>query len=155
MPGIILTEKPYIDAQTIMHYNGIRNKRTLRKEPDMKPESSVIFFPCKNLAETIEYYTAVVGLTVYKKLDDLVWFDCGYGYLAFVQYGADRPMATGECISFNLPTIEDVDAMYEKLLARPVIGLRGAPAHHPRFPVYSFFFSDPNGYTLEFQRTTD
>jgi hypothetical protein len=23
---------------------------------------------------------------------------------------------------------------------------------HPRFPVYSFFLKDPNGYTLEFQK---
>ena len=121
----------------------------------MKPESSVIFFPCKNLSETVEYYTRVLELPVYKKLDDLVWFDCGYGYLAFVQYSDDRPMAAGQCISFNLPSMEDVDAMYEKLLTRPVIGLRGAPAHHARFPVYSFFFSDPNGYLLEFQKTTD
>ena len=51
----------------------------------MNPESSVIFFPCRNLEETITYYTEVLGLPVYKKLDDLVWFDCGYGYLAFVE----------------------------------------------------------------------
>ena len=121
----------------------------------MKPESSVIFFPCKDIQETIEYYTTVMELPIYKNLGDLVWFDCGRGYLAFVQYGADRPMATGECISFNLPSIEAVDDMYEKLRTRPVIGLKGAPAHHPRFPVYSFFFSDPNGYTLEFQKPTD
>ena len=59
------------------------------------------------------------------------------------------------CILENLPAIEDVDAMYTSLLNRAVIGLKGAPAHHPRFPVYSFFLSDPNGYTLEFQKTTD
>ena len=121
----------------------------------MTPESSVIFFPCRDLVETIAYYTTVLELPVYKKLDSTVWFDTGYGYLAFVQYGPERPMATGACISFNLPTIADVDAMYEKLQSRPVLGLQGPPAHHPRFPVYSFFFSDPNGYTLEYQRTTD
>lgn len=121
----------------------------------MKPESSVIFFPCKNIRETIEYYTTVLELPVYKDLGDVVWFDCSYGYLAFVQYASDCPIATGECISFNLPTTEDVDAMYEKLQSRPVIDLKGPPLRHPRFPVYSFFFSDPNGYTLEYQKTTD
>ena len=121
----------------------------------MKPESSVIFFPCRNLEETIEYYAGVLEFPIYKKLDGLVWFDCGYGYLAFVQYSDDRPMASGQCISFNLPAMKDVDDMYEKLQNRPVIGLKGKPAHHPRFPVYSFFFSDPNGYLLEFQKTTD
>ena len=119
------------------------------------PESSVIFFPCCDLSETIAYYTTVLELSVYKKLESTVWFDTGYGYLAFVQYDPPRPMATGACLSFNLPSIEDVDAMYERIRTRPVIGLQAPPAHHPKFPVYSFFFSDPNGYTLEYQRTTD
>ena len=48
----------------------------------MKPESSVIFFPCKNIEETKKYYTTVLGLPVYKDLGSSVWFDCGYGYLA-------------------------------------------------------------------------
>ena len=69
--------------------------------------------------------------------------------------GNDRPMATGECISFNLPSTKDVDTMYEQLQSRPVIGLKGPPAYHPNFPVYSFFFSDPNGYTLEYQKPVD
>jgi len=121
----------------------------------MKPESSVIFFPCKNLQETIDYYTTVLELPVYKRTDELVWFDCTSGYLAFVDYKSDRPMATGQCISFNLPSIADVDAMYETLRTRPVIDLKGPPCHNARFPVYSFFFSDPNGYTLEYQKPTD
>ncbi|MBQ2690538.1 MAG: VOC family protein [Clostridia bacterium] len=121
----------------------------------MKPESLVIFFPCKDIKETIAYYNGVLGLPIYKDLGSTVWFDCGYGYLAFVYYGPDRALATGQCISFNLPSIEDVDRRYEELKALPVIGLKGEPQHHPRFPVYSFFFSDPNGYTLEYQKTTD
>lgn len=121
----------------------------------MTPESSVIFFPCKNIHETREYYSKVLELPIYKDLGNTVWFDCGYGYLAFVQYEPAREMASGACISFNLASIAEVDDMYKKLLTRPVIGLKGAPAHHPKFPVYSFFFSDPNGYTLECQKTTD
>jgi len=121
----------------------------------MRPESSVIFFPCKDIDETKAYYSNVLELPIYKDLGNTVWFDCGYGYLAFVQYEPERPMASGACISFNMPSVEEVNAIYDKLLSRPVIGIKGAPAHHPKFPVYSFFFSDPNGYTLEFQKTTD
>ena len=61
----------------------------------MKVESSVIFFPCKDIGETKAYYTQVLQLPVYKDLGSTVWFDCGYGYLAFVQYGDGRPMASG------------------------------------------------------------
>ncbi len=118
----------------------------------MTPESSVIFFPCKSIKDTMEYYTTVLELPVYKDLGNLVWFDCGRGYLAFVEYGPGKAMATGECISFNLPSTEDVDAMYETLKTRAVIGLKDPPRKHPNFPVYSFFFSDPNGYTLEYQK---
>ena len=121
----------------------------------MKPESSVIFFPCRDIEETKAYYVQVLVLPVYKDLGSTVWFDCGYGYLAFVQYGDDRPMASGACISFNLASVDAVDDMYAAMLTRPTIGLKNPPAHHPRFPVYSFFLSDPNGYTLEFQKTTD
>ena len=118
----------------------------------MKLESSVIFFPCKDLKETVKYYTEVLELPIYKLTENTVWLDCGYGYLAFVQYSDGRELAKGACISFNFAAENEVDEMYQKLLCRPVIGLRGAPAHHPKFPVYSFFFSDPNGYTLECQK---
>lgn len=121
----------------------------------MPVESGVIFFPCKDIRETRAYYADVLELPIYKDLGATVWFDCGYGYLAFVEYGDGRPMASGACISFNMASTADVDAVYARLLERPVIGLKGAPAQHPRFPVYSFFLSDPNGYTLEFQKTTD
>ena len=121
----------------------------------MKPESGVIFFPCRDISETRKYYTEVVGLPVYKDLGNTIWLDTGYGYLGFVQYDDGRPMATGMCISLNLESVGAVDAMYERIRMLPVIGLKGAPAQHPRFPVYSFFFSDPNGYLLEFQKTTD
>jgi len=121
----------------------------------MKPESSVVFFPCKDIYETVKYYTKVLGLSIYKDVGNTVWFDCGYGYIAFVQYGDGRDMASGICISFNMASEQEVDEVYKMLLERPVIGLRGNPQKHPRFPVYSFFLSDPNGYTLEFQKTTD
>lgn len=125
---------------------------TLRGEGVMAPESSVIFFPCKNLDDTVKYYTEVLELPVYKLTENTVWFDCAYGYIAFVEYADGRDMAKGVCISFNLDSKQAVDDMYQKLLLRPVIGLRGAPEQHHKFPVYSFFFSDPNGYTLECQK---
>ena len=121
----------------------------------MKPESSVIFFPCKDMAETKRYYTEVLELPVYKDLGHTLWLDCGYGYLAFVQYEPTRPMASGACISFNLESIEAVDEMYAALHGRAACGLQEPPRKHPNFPVYSFFLSDPNGYLLEFQKTLD
>ena len=121
----------------------------------MKPQSSVVFFPCKDIKETVKYYTEVIGLEVYKDVGNTVWFDCGYGYIAFVQYSDGRPMASGVCISFNMASTQDVDEVYKKLQNSSAIGLRGKPEKHSVFPVYSFFLSDPNGYTLEFQKPLD
>ena len=127
----------------------------LKGENCINIESSVIFFPCRNIEETREYYTKTVGLPVAKDLGDCVWFDCGRGYLGFCYYGPDRPMAAGQCISFNLASCREVDLKYEELRLKKALGIKDPPQKHPRFPVYSFFFTDPNGYTLEFQKTLD
>lgn len=121
----------------------------------MKPESGVVFFPCRDINKTREYYAGVLGLEIFKDLGKSIWVDLGSGYLGFVEYEPEREMARGACISFNLGSVQEVDEMYEKLRSLPVIGLKGAPQRHPVFPVYSFFLSDPNGYTLEFQKTQD
>jgi len=121
----------------------------------MDIESGVVFFPCKDIKETSRYYSDVLKLPVYKDLGKTVWFDCGYGYIAFVEYSDGRPMASGACISFNMSSIEEVDKAYDHISQSGVIGLKGAPQKHPIFPVYSFFFSDPNGYTLECQNPLD
>lgn len=121
----------------------------------MKPESGVVFFPCRDILETKEYYSEILGLPIYKDLGNSVWFDCGYGYVAFVYYGPERAMASGQCISFNLESIDAVDEAYSVLAERGALGIKNPPAHHKVFPVYSFFFTDPNGYMLECQKTTD
>ena len=115
-------------------------------------ESSVVFFPCRSQQETRDYYTKVRGLTIFQEKEGNLILDTGYGYLGFVEYEDGRPMASGVCISFNCESREQVDAVYRRIKDDPNCGVKGAPQHHPRFPVYSFFFTDPNGYTLEFQK---
>ncbi|MBR6800495.1 MAG: VOC family protein [Eubacteriaceae bacterium] len=121
----------------------------------MNTESLTVFFPSADINVTKDYYHNILGLPIYKDLGNTVWFDTGYGYVAFVEYSPKRPPASGMCISFNLPTKEDVDDMYDILRGRDVIGLKEPPKKHPQFPVYSFFLSDPDGYTLEYQKTAD
>ena len=62
-------------------------------------ESCITFLPVSDLKRTVQFYTEVIGLTLWKDM--------------------------------------------------------GKPARHPKFPVYSFFFSDPDGYLLEFQKIVD
>lgn len=118
----------------------------------MKIESSVMFFPCKSMADTKAYYTQVLGLKIANETPNNLILDTNYGYIGFVEYDDGRPMATNICISFNCPTRADVDEAYAEICGKPECHVSSAPAHHAKFPVYSFFFSDPNGYTLEFQK---
>ena len=114
--------------------------------------SAIVFFPCKDIKETLHYYRDILGFDIEKDLGGSIWVDGGSGFVGFVQYDPPRDMAKGACISFNLSSTEAVDEMYEKLKNLPVTGLKEPPQKHPKFPVYSFFLSDPNGYLLEFQK---
>lgn len=66
---------------------------------------------------------------------------------------ADRLPPVPVCRS-TAPTVQEVDEQYQRLTALGIT-TQGKPARHPKFPVYSFFFSDPDGYLLEFQKIVD
>ncbi len=117
-------------------------------------ESCITFLPVRNLEQTVRFYTEVVGLTLWKDMGGCVVLDCGKGYWGFCQYDDRRPLATGTCMSLNCADCQEVDEQYRRLTALGV-QTQGAPKRHPRFPVYSFFFSDPDGYLLEFQKIVD
>jgi predicted enzyme related to lactoylglutathione lyase len=112
--------------------------------------SSVIFFPCFDIEATTAFYTQVIGLTLHQDQGQCRIFDTGYGYLGFCQYADKAPVVTGACISLNCTDEADVDRHYASIKNRAEI--IAAPRKHPRFPVYSFFLKDPNGYVLEFQK---
>lgn len=117
-------------------------------------ESCITFLPVSDLKRTVRFYTEVVGLTLWKDMGSCVILDCGKGYWGFCQYEDGRPLATGTCMSLNCTDCAEVDEQYSRLTALGV-ATQGKPARHPKFPVYSFFFSDPDGYLLEFQKIVD
>lgn len=115
-------------------------------------ESNIIFLPCKNLEETLQFYTNIIGMKcTHKDEAGCIWLDSSYGYIGFCEYNDNRPMASGVCISFNLENTDAVDQKYQELLDKGINDLT-TPQKHPRFSVYSFFFKDCNGYLLEFQK---
>ncbi|MBQ1342015.1 MAG: hypothetical protein IIY33_05985, partial [Erysipelotrichaceae bacterium] len=57
----------------------------------MKPESSVIFLPVRDIEKTVEFYRDALKLPVHQKQSDKLYiFDTGYGYWGFCDYGDDR-----------------------------------------------------------------
>lgn len=122
----------------------------------MAIENVVVFFPCENIEETSRFYREVVGLKKVQEQADgkLHIFDTGYGYIGFCEYGDNRPIPSGSqgiCISLNCHDEADVDSHYEKLREKGAEIIM-PPGKQEKFPVYSCFVKDPNGYKVEFQR---
>ncbi|MBQ3385437.1 MAG: VOC family protein [Erysipelotrichaceae bacterium] len=123
----------------------------------MKPESSVIFLPVRNIEKTVGFYRDTLKLPVHQKQSDKLYiFDTGYGYWGFCEYSDERKPLSGPqgvCLSLNLPDNEAVLEKYEEL--KNVCRVYRRPARHPVFPVYSFFLLDPDDYLVEFQKVAE
>lgn len=114
-------------------------------------ESCVTFFPVQDIEATARFYARVIGLKLWQDMGKCRIFDCGRGFWGFCQYDDGRKPALGTCLSLNMPDTEAVDRQYARLKAMGVC-IKQPPARHSEFPVYSFFMSDPDGYTVEFQK---
>lgn len=113
--------------------------------------STLCFYPTSDLEATARFYTKIIGLTVAMENETQCVFSTQKGNIGFVNY-EDGILADGHiCISFNCESREEVDREYERI-RKMGHSVRTTPAKHPRFPVYSFFLEDPNGYTVEFQK---
>ncbi len=121
----------------------------------MSPGTSVVFLPCSDIRRTEQFYHGTLGFPVIERQsDNLLIFDTGYGYWGFCQYADGRmPLSgpQGVCLSLNLDSESAVIQAYERY--RPQCKVYKEPARHPKFPVFSFFLLDPDGYLVEFQKT--
>ena len=111
-------------------------------------ESLVVFFPCLSLEETRLFYENILGMEFYMDQGGCYLFDSGYGYLGFSE-NKEMVSKNHPCISFNLKDEKEVDLKYMELKDQVECTI---PQKHPKFPVYSFYLKDVNGYTLEFQK---
>ena len=106
------------------------------------------------MGETRAFYTQVIGLRLAMvQPAGAEIYDTGYGYWGFCAYGDGRPAlggGNGVCLSLNCKDREEVEARWRKAVA---LGAQAVspPAEHARFPVYSCFVEDPDGYRVEFQ----
>ena len=113
--------------------------------------STLCFYPTSDMNATLHFYRDIIGLTVSMESPQQCVFSSPKGNLGFVDYGDDVKAQGHICISMNCGSREEVDAEYERVTAMGVVA-KTSPLKHPKFPVYSFFLEDPNGYTVEFQK---
>lgn len=112
-------------------------------------ESNIVFLRCADIKKTTEFYCTQLGLRVWNDQGLCCIFKCGSGLIGFLQ-DSEVAITNGVCISFNVPDMIAVDNAYEKM--RRMGYADKPPCKHTTFDVYSFFITDPDGYTVEFQK---
>jgi catechol 2,3-dioxygenase-like lactoylglutathione lyase family enzyme len=115
---------------------------------------SIVFLPAADLKRTRQFYTQVMGLTLAMvQSGGAEIYDTGYGYWGFCAYEDSRPTLGGPqgvCLSINCKDRAEVDSRWQAALAQGAEPI-SPPAEHGRFPVYSCFLADPDGYRVELQ----
>ena len=114
-------------------------------------DQSLTFLHTADLNRTAVFYEEILGLLlvrdqgtcrIYKTSDD--------GYLGFCTH-LDPPSTEGIILTL---VIDDVDGWYQRLIEKGVT-IKAPPVYNPKYQIYHFFITDPNGFNLEFQRFDD
>jgi catechol 2,3-dioxygenase-like lactoylglutathione lyase family enzyme len=112
-----------------------------------------------NLDESIQFYTDVLGISYSEKRELDCFFPLGeQSVFALLQYPGGqeafdaemRPTRKGKAFThfgFQAPSIKDVFALQEKLIS---LNIEITKKAYERWDGASVYFTDPNGWTLEF-----
>lgn len=112
-----------------------------------------------DLEESILFYTEVLGIPFSEKREHDCFFPVGKSSVfALIQYPGGqkafdekmRPAHKGKAFThfgFQAPSIKDVFALQEKLQS---LNIEITKKAYERWDGASVYFTDPNGYTLEF-----
>jgi len=112
-------------------------------------DSLIGFFGTRDLHATDHFYSQVLGLPLEKDQGTCrIYRVTEGGMLGFCRH--IEPTGTPRSPIITLVT-DDVDGIYQRLVAAGV-EVPHPPAVNPKFSIYHFFITDPNGYTVEVQR---
>ena len=118
---------------------------------DLKPDSFIGFYPCRDLARTTEFYRAL-GLAVARDQGSCIIFRVATGgFLGFCQHDEAFPQHPGLILTLVL---DEVDGAY-RTLTKLGVKTEAPPKLSEQFGIYHFFARDPDGYRLELQRFSD
>jgi hypothetical protein len=106
--------------------------------------TGVVFFKTLNLDGLTAFYTDRIGAELWMDQGDCRIFRHGQFLFGFCQ--RDEIENCG-VITFVYPDRARVDHMYERFRASAL----DAPRENPRYPIYNFFATDPEGRLIEFQ----
>jgi len=106
----------------------------------------------QTLEHSAAFYRDTLGLKVSRDAGTAMIFETSPNtFIGVCEVFGDRVVQPdGGMITLLVETKDQVDGWYSRLAERGA-GTAGPPEELPRFGIYSFFCSDPNGYTIEFQ----
>lgn len=115
----------------------------------MQYEGLIVFLGTNDLEKTHEFYQDILGLPLYKDQGLCRIYDIeGGGKIGFCEHMGVSVSGKSPIITF---LTDDVDGVYKKLLKKGV-KIEKEPGLNPKFNIYHFFATDPNGYFVEIQR---
>ncbi|UTF53129.1 VOC family protein [Natronosalvus rutilus] len=106
--------------------------------------AGIVFFGTESLEPIVDFYVAEIGAERWLEQPDctiLTYDNLLIGFCARENADMDGT------ITFVFDTVNEVDAMYDRLTDRAL----GEPVENDRYRIYQFFAEDPDGRTLEFQ----
>lgn len=115
------------------------------------PRSTVTFLKTKDLDQTTQFYTQILGFQLVLDQDYCrIFRACPNSHLGFCLTDA----TTGSSEVIITLEIPDVDGYYQHLKSLGV-EVEIAPRLNKNFNIYQMFLRDPNGYLIEIQRFLD
>jgi predicted lactoylglutathione lyase len=131
-------------------------RRTMKKfEPNYT--TGMTFLTVENLQRTKEFYEEVIKLKLV--MDQgvcLVYRVCMGSYIGFcdkLSVLEETKEASKMIFTLVVETREEVDAIYEQVKEKKG-EIVSEPKDNPNYPIYNFFFKDPDGHLLEGQAFT-
>ncbi len=106
--------------------------------------AGIVFFSTRQIDILDDFYRRRIGCTLWLEQGGCRIYRHGNFLLGFCQRNR---IDTEGIITFFFPTDDDVNRMYQQLKNEA----EAAPVYSPRYVIYHFFASDPEGRKVEFQ----
>lgn len=106
--------------------------------------AGIVFLKTTNIKRITEYYTTIIGATIWLDQKDCVILKHDNFLFGFCERGE---INTGWLLTFFFKTKTEVDEIYEKIKNFSTT----KPVQNSRYQIYQFFAKDPEGRNLEFQ----
>jgi catechol 2,3-dioxygenase-like lactoylglutathione lyase family enzyme len=114
--------------------------------------SAITFLRTSDLETTSAFYERVLGCPLILDQGGCKIYETSVNgsYLGFCSSVTPIKQPEAVCLTFVVPTIDDVDAWFQ-VLRRNHVTIDKAPTHNATYNIYHVFATDPNGYTVELQ----